>query len=347
MKKEKKSNQFLILGPIKEIVLLGGGKLLVDLMIWSKSKNIKVKVVTSTRHANDQIDNKKFTDYLEDHKIDYFVSKDINSVGVRKFLKKSENSFFLSCGAAWIFKKSVITSLFNNKIFNIHSTGLPQNRGGGGYSWQIMMGVKFGYCTMHLIDEGIDTGPIIENEEFIFPATARKPIDFINLMQKKNFEFIKKFITKNRFNKKEIKLNLQHNYLSTYWPRLNSDLNSWINWSMQDNDLEKFICAFDEPYGGAKTLHNGKIVRIKDVLLSSQDGTFHSYQNGIVYRKGKNWLCVSLKNSSLIIRQVLDEKKNNIFKKIKVGDRFITPFSKLELSYNRITYSSTGIKIKQ
>ena len=96
---------------------------------------------------------------------------------------------------------------------------------------------------------------------------------------------------------------------------------------MQDYELEKFICAFDDPYRGAKTFLNGKIVRIKDVLLSSQDGTFHSYQNGIVYRKGANWLCVSLKTSSLIIRQVLDEKKNDIFENVKVGDRFITPFS--------------------
>ena len=265
---------------------------------------------------------------------------------MKNFLKNCKKPFYLSCGAAWLFKNSTISSLFKNKLFNLHSTGLPQNRGGGGFSWQIMMGVKFGYCTLHLVDNGIDTGPIIENEEFIYPASARKPLDFINIIQEKNFEFIKKFITKYKVAEKEIKINPQQNYLSTYWPRLNSESSSWINWSMQDYELEKFICAFDDPYRGAKTFLNGKIVRIKDVLLSSQDGTFHSYQNGIVYRKGANWLCVSLKTSSLIIRQVLDEKKNDIFENVKVGDRFITPFSKLELSYDRIIYSPTGIKIK-
>ena len=58
-------------------------------------------------------------------------------------------------------KNSTISSLFKNKLFNLHSTGLPQNRGGGGFSWQIMMGVK-SVTARHLVDNGIDTGPIIE-----------------------------------------------------------------------------------------------------------------------------------------------------------------------------------------
>ena len=102
----------------------------------------------------------------------------------------------------------------------------------------------------------------------------------------------------------------------------------------------------DDPYDGAKTYVNGKIVKIKDVLLTYQDGPFHSYQNGIVYRKGKNWLCVSLKNATLIIRKILDEKNTDIFKRIKIGDRLTTPYSKLESSYERIVYTPIGFKKK-
>ena len=335
------------LGPIKELILLGGGKLLLDLALWAKSEKLRVKVITSLRHEKEYINKKKLSICLKNQNIDYIITKDINSNLVKNFLKNVKDPFYLSCSGAWIFNSLTISSLFKNKLFNYHSTGLPQNRGGGGYSWQIMMGIKFGYCTLHLVNDKIDEGPIIENEEFIFPASARKPVEFQKIAEKKNFEFIKNFLLKYKYKKKILKSNLQQDHLSTYWPRLNSNLNAWINWSMNSEELERFICAFDDPYGGAKTLVNGKIVKIKDVQLSTQDGPFHSYQNGIVFRKGKNWLCVSIKNFTLIIKEILDEKNMDIFEKIKVGDRFTTPFSKLELSLERIIYTPVGLKKKK
>lgn len=334
----------ITIGPIKEVILLGGGNLLRELIIWSKLQNIQVRVITSPRHEKEYTDNKKLSTFLKKEKIEYIVTKNINSKLVKNFIKNSKDVFYLSCGSAWIFGASTISSLFKDKLFNLHSTGLPQNRGGGGFSWQIMMGIKFGYCTLHLVNDGIDTGPIVKNEEFLFPATARKPIDYQEIAEKKNLEFIKNFITKNRYLKRNIMINSQQEYLSTYWPRLNSELNSWINWSMKPEEIEKFICAFDDPYTGAKTLINHKIVKIKDAYLSSQDGPFHSYQNGIIYRKGKNWLCVALTNFTLIINKIYDEKNKDIFKKIKIGDRFTTPSIKLELSNKRIIYTPIGLK---
>ena len=334
----------LTIGPIKEIVLLGGGKLLRELILWAKSEKIKVKVITSPRHEKEYVDKNKFSNFLREQKIQYITTNDINTKLVKDFLRNSSNVFYLSCGSSWIFNSSAIISLFNNKLFNLHSTGLPQNRGGGGYSWQIMMGIKFGYSTLHLVDSGIDTGPIIKNEQFLFPAGARIPIDFEKVAEKNNLKFVTKFITDNRYKKKIIQITPQQKYLSTYWPRLNSEISSWIDWSMSPEELERFICAFDDPYSGAKTLVNGKIVKIKGAYLSSQDGPFHSYQNGIIYRKGKNWLCVALNKLTLIITKILDEKHRNIFEKINVGDRLATPGKKLELSHKRIIYSPSGLK---
>jgi len=344
MKKKFFLTSDFTLGPIKEIVLLGGGSLLRELVIWAKAENISVKVITSPRHEKEYLNKKKFTDFLKGQKIKYIVTQDINKKLVKDFLKDSKDTFFLSLGAAWIFSSSTVSSLFKDKLFNLHSTGLPQNRGGGGYSWQIMMGIKFGYCNLHLVNNGIDTGPIVKNKEFLFPATVRKPIDFQKFAEEKNLEFIKNFISKNRYTKKIIKITSQNEHLSTYWPRLNSELSSWINWAMKAEELEKFICAFDNPYNGAKTLINGKTVKIKNAYLSSQDGSFHSYQNGIIYRKGENWLCVALNKFTLIIKEILDEKNKDIFKKINVGDRLATPSSKLELSHKRIIYTPNGLK---
>ena len=45
---------------------------------------------------------------------------------------------------------------------------LPIDAGGGGFSWRIMRNDRLGNCLVHLVDEGIDTGPILKNNEFIF-----------------------------------------------------------------------------------------------------------------------------------------------------------------------------------
>jgi len=59
----------------------------------------------------------------------------------------------------------VITSYFinkyKNKIINIHPALLPAFPGTDGYGDTWNYGCKVGGCTVHFVDEGVDTGPII------------------------------------------------------------------------------------------------------------------------------------------------------------------------------------------
>lgn len=50
---------------------------------------------------------------------------------------------------------------FPNKIINIHPSLLPSFPGLHGQEQALEYGVKFSGCTVHFVDEGIDTGPII------------------------------------------------------------------------------------------------------------------------------------------------------------------------------------------
>tara|TARA_R110001592_G_scaffold335117_1_gene619705 strand:- start:4818 stop:5426 length:609 start_codon:yes stop_codon:yes gene_type:complete len=54
----------------------------------------------------------------------------------------------------------------NRKCFNFHPGILPQYRGAGVYSWAIINGDDKTGITLHLIDEGIDSGDIIEIRAF-------------------------------------------------------------------------------------------------------------------------------------------------------------------------------------
>jgi len=59
----------------------------------------------------------------------------------------------------------VLTSLFVNKykyrLINIHPALLPAFPGTDGYGDTFNYGCKVGGCTVHFVDEGVDTGPII------------------------------------------------------------------------------------------------------------------------------------------------------------------------------------------
>ena len=53
---------------------------------------------------------------------------------------------------------------YKNKILNIHPAILPAFPGLNAQKQAIRFGVKFSGCTIHFVDEGVDTGPIILQE---------------------------------------------------------------------------------------------------------------------------------------------------------------------------------------
>jgi len=130
-----------------------------------------------------------------------------------------------------------------------------------------------------------------------------------------------------------------------YWPRLNTDAHGYINWSNNVEDIERFICAFDDPYKGAITYLNNVEVKVKKVFSMKTDGIFHPFQSGIIYRIVDGIVMVAANSGSLGINEVLNEKGENVISTMTVGDRFYTPQAKLEkaLQYRAI-YTPSGLK---
>ena len=325
------------------VFLLGGGGILRDIARIVLEKKKTIKVITSPRHLKEQIDDKSLEDFLVENNIEFKCFDTLVAGELKTFCGDVSQSFILSLGAAWIFDKAIIESVFANKIVNLHGTRLPQDRGGGGHSWRILMGNRFGFITLHLVNSGIDTGPIIFQEEFLYSASCRIPEDFERDYSKKVIRFFDKFFTDLFESPQCFPLLVQNEMFSTYWPRLNTEVNAWIDWHIEPKLLERFICAFDSPYLGAKTMLNYDLVRVKKISLNYQDGVFHHFQSGIVYRKTNDWICVALNGCGLIIEEILDVNGNNIISQIKVGSRFYSPIDKIGESFSkRITYTPMG-----
>ena len=333
-----KNNNFFIEN-LTSVVFLGQSDVFSKLIKLNNLLKLDTLIITSSHQSK-----------LIDKKINYVIFDKLDDK-FKKFINKKvkvKNTIFISLGARYIFKKDTIKNFFLDNLVNFHGTRLPLDAGGGGFSWKIMREDRIDNQLVHLVNEGLDSGPIIDNNLSLFPKDCHIPIDFEVYRQKKFIEFYKEFLKKVK-NEKHFVLKPQIDYLGRYNPRLNTDTDGLINWDMDSYDLFNFINAFDEPYKGASTfLNNGNFGKLylKKVHLHGGDSSNHPYMSGIVSRHDKNWIVVSTKSKHMIlIEKVLDKKGNNIISKIKAGDRFYTPNEELEKSKkNRTIYNSKKLK---
>ncbi|MFH2021082.1 MAG: hypothetical protein ABIJ34_06705 [archaeon] len=331
-------------GNIKKIIFFGGGQLLFELALKLRYKGMQFDIITSQRHAAELITYKgktiPFEKLLSTNTLPFHVSDDINTD--KKVLSIIDDSVLgISLGAAWIFKEKFI-DIFKGRLLNLHGRRLPQDRGGGGFSWQIMRDNRLGSALIHQIDSGIDTGKIVKFRDFIYPKSCRKPTEYQDYMNARYHELFDEFIDEIKNNADFATIDQQESQ-SIYWPRLSTDINGAINWSWKLEHLEQFICAFDDPYKGAFTFMNNLMVRLKDVRIESSEGCFHPFQTGLVYRKYDGLLFVATAEGSLVIKSITDENSKDIMDKVRVGDRFYTPQKYLEDAMtSRVIYTPKG-----
>jgi phosphoribosylglycinamide formyltransferase-1 len=57
--------------------------------------------------------------------------------------------------------RGALMTAYRGRILNIHPALLPSFRGLDGQRQALEYGVRWTGCTVHFVDEGIDTGPII------------------------------------------------------------------------------------------------------------------------------------------------------------------------------------------
>ena len=317
-----KNNSFFITN-FKNVVFIGEHKCLSHFININNSLNIKTLVITSPDQSK-----------LIDKKIKFKVFNKLDKKFKRYVLQevKVEETLFISIKSRWIFNDQIIKNFFKNNLINYHPGRLPYYRGGATFSWRIMNGDRIDCQIFHLVNKKIDDGPIIFSENSIVPKKCVTPLDFENYNNIQIIKLYEKFITRLKKKNKFLMIK-QAPFFGQYYPRLNSKIHGWIDWSISSSKLSKFIDSFDEPYSGASTLLKKEVVYLKQAHLHGGEISKHNYLSGLVSRHDKNWIvvCTSDENS-LLVEKVLDKKGNNIIKKVKAGDRFYTPESKLSFS---------------
>ena len=314
-------NSFFKIPKIKNVVFLGENSILKNLIKITKKNKLNYEVITTPDQSK-----------LIDKEVKFKIFKKLD-IGFENYIKKKykiEETLFISIRSRWIFNKKMIDNFFKNNLINYHPSRLPLDAGAGGFSWQIMRGDRINNQVFHIVDKNIDGGPIIQREQFIFPKTCKLPKDYFEFCFIKLAIFYENFLKK-IINNENLKIENQMENLSRYCPRLNTDINGWIDWGMSSLDLYRFINAFDDPYNGASTMLNNTRVRIKKAHLHGGDSSNHPFMSGIISRHDTKWIVVSTEDKHmLLIEEIIDKKGKNIIKSLKVGDRFFTSYNELD-----------------
>lgn len=319
------SKNFFEIKNLKQVVIIGFCPNISKIIEINSKLNLKSLVITSPNQKKLFSKNLKLNVFTNlDKKFENFITKNC----------KINQTLFLSISSMFVFKKKNII-FFNQNLINYFPSRLPYDSGRGGFSWHIMREDKILNNSFHIIDENINSGPIIFEEKKIFPNYCKIPIDYENFKWSEMNSFYEKFIKKIIIGSKFI-LTKQSQNIGRHNPSLNTFQNGFIDWNFNSYDLYNFINAFDEPFAGASTFLNrpgfGRLF-IKSVHLHGGDTSNHPFMTGIVSRHDKKWITVSTKGKHmLLIEKVLDSKSNNIIDKIKPGDRFITPQNILDKS---------------
>lgn len=326
MKKKLKFNN------VENFIVFGGGELIVDICNFIIKNKKKVLVISSKKQINEIIPGLKTSlkKIFIKNKIKFIILKNLKDYSQWTHFINGK-TFGISNSCRWIFKEKEI-DLFKGKLFNIHYSNLPSFRGGGGLSWNILTQNFNSGTTIHLVDKKIDSGFSVINKKFSFPKNIRNSLiemqKFSIKLQKKIVkDFLEKIIENKFFETKKIK----NNFESFYWPRLDTKKNAWINWSWDAYKIINFINAFSNPFEGAATYFDKKIIRIKKAKINKEKLIFHPFQYGLIYRVLKNEAYVAANKGGIIID--LKYLKN---KKGLLGKRLYTSDNKLKKSIENV-----------
>lgn len=331
---------FLPAGTFRRLLILGLDRNAVNLSRLAREMGIEVVLITGHRQVEALLaDGRPAAHVLSELGIEVAVRDELTA---DEFLLCGRDDTLVFSASSPFIIRAWLIDRFKGRVVNSHGARLPEWRGGGTYSWQIMAGDRKGNSLVHLIAPGIDDGPIVFERGYEFPGELRRPIDYINYAEKMDHELLSAFLGKvsKGFT---FPLRYQDESVSTYFPRLNSDRQGYIDWTWPGDAIERFILAFSTPYTGAKTFLREREVHIFEGHFVNSNLPQHPFFVGLVVRVFSGRLHVLVEGGQLDIALTDTSGMNEI----KAGDRLSTPRGFLDDAIAlRPVYTPAGFKTK-
>ena len=251
----------------------------IDKVVTKKSKDCK-KIISLAKRLN----------------IPVLADVNLNHYSVQKTISENGPGVAISVSYPNIVPKKVLR-IYKGRSFNFHPAQLPTYRGCLPTVWPILNGDKTAHYTLHIMDEEVDRGAIIDKAEVNI-----NPSETGWSLYKKLENLIPSLIEKNisTIFKSEVNLPKQREIGKYY----NKDLpnNGLINWSWSGSKIDKFVRAIYHPLlPSARAYIGGHLIEIISLSIM-KNGVKHSSVGQVRFSNGN--LFVSCKDCWVNINKI-------------------------------------------
>jgi methionyl-tRNA formyltransferase len=238
--------------------------------------------------------------YLDQKHYQVNIIGNINSLDTIGILDEAKPDIIVNNGMMFIYKEEILRKY---RVLNTHSGYLPFYRGRCGASWAIYNGqTKYG-LSCHLVDEDVDTGPIvvqkmieIKKTDYIYDLLLREQSEFPILIK----DAISKLNNPSFIPKK------QNKHEGSFFPVLQSERDGIIDWRTETTEkIYNKIRAFSFPYAGAFTIKDG-VKYIISRARYDEPNEFVCSEPGLVFAETEDGgVRVSTIDGQIIIEKIM------------------------------------------
>lgn len=194
---------------------------------------------------------------------------------------------------------------FPNGAINVHFSLLPKYRGAAPVNWAIANGERFTGVTTMKMDEGLDTGDILLQQEIeILPdETAVELTDRLSILGAELLSMTLKNLDK-------IQPRQQDETLATYAPILKKE-DGLINWNLTAREISDRVRAF-QPFPTSYTYFRGKRLTIWRCRQISDDSMFTAEPGTLIHSSNKTLHVACGENTVLQIEELQPEGRKRM-----------------------------------
>lgn len=217
---------------------------------------------------------------------------------LERFIRDAKPDLLLIADYRYLLSKSIL-HLAPFGVVNLHPSLLPKYRGRAPVNWAILNGEANLGLTAHFVDDGMDTGDIIE--QVTFELKEEQDVgDALQILYPLYYQLTKKVLE--YFKSGHVPRKPQDHSQATVFPRRRPE-DGRIRWDQSLNAIRNLVRAVSFPYPGAfTTLSNHKIIVWKaqtSHLIKSGEPL-----PGMVLHIGPEGIHVQCGNGILLLTQI-------------------------------------------
>ncbi len=220
---------------------------------------------------------------------------------VYEFISSKKADLIWITDYKFIIPKEVIESVRLGAI-NLHPSLLPKYRGRAPINWAIINGEQKIGLTAHFVDEGVDTGDIIQQVE-ISISEHEYIGDILDKLYPIYFSITKETIKKLTTNQIQVvtQTSIAHNHVYPHRTAKDGE----INWNLPVKDIYNLIRAVSKPYPGAFFYTDNKKIIIWKAEVLPLNNSDSVKMNGKIIEENKDnhFFIVKCKDAKLKVNE--------------------------------------------